>query len=76
MKSLWNGENINSIFRILAGIFAIASLVIFPSIAMTSAVDFSLSNYILGFLCYIYVVAVFASVSIRGKAPTGVVPWK
>jgi len=75
MKALWNGESTNEGFRIVAGILAIASIAISP-LTFYAPSDTGNFNFVFGSFCLGYVVAIFASVAIRGKAPTGLVPWK
>jgi hypothetical protein len=76
MKPLWNGESLNWIYRILAGALAIATIVTIPFVAVTVDTEYSIPDLVLGTLCYAYLVLVFGCVSVRGKAPTGVLPWK
>lgn len=76
MKALWKGEKVNGLFRVLAGFLAIASIVSMPFATMGFSEGVGFFDTIFGLVCYLYVIAVFASVSIRGREPTGLIPWK
>jgi len=76
MNLLWNGEKVSLIYRVLAGMLSLATIIIIPLIALNVKEDFNMLDTTLGIVCYLYLILVFASVAIRGKAPTGVIPWK
>jgi len=76
MESLWNGEEINLVYRMLAGLLAFASIATIPSAFILTSVDNDYFNITFGVFCYAYIITLFISVAVRGKAPTGLTPWK
>jgi len=75
MKSIWNGESINGWWRSLAAIIAIAAVVSLPFTLLDDINELGIFKFAFGFICWLYVVAVFTMVAVRGRTPRGFLPW-
>jgi hypothetical protein len=76
MKTLWNGEKVHPVFRILGGLIAVAFLITMTFSLIEPSDSLNYFDLFLGTFCLAYVLTVFISVAIRGKAPSGIIPWR
>lgn len=74
MKALWHGETVSGLYRVLAGFLALAMIATMPFVLVEYG-ETSLLDVLLGGFIYLYIFCVFTCVALRGRAPTGVVPW-